>query len=162
ARSDQPVAREHTPRVGVGHEDRTVRAVEEDRVHRLGPETRYAEELAAKLRERRAPQAGEAPIESSEEPACEVAQPSRLQAEGPCAANDARELRFPDGEEPPRLEQAFRSEGGDGPAGVRPRRVLSEHGADRDLVPAPARPPALRTERAEERHVHAQEPRFDG
>src|SRR3989449_11723480 len=41
---EQTVAHEHAARVGVGHEDRALRPVEQDRVGRLGPEPRYGEE----------------------------------------------------------------------------------------------------------------------
>lgn len=74
---------EDPSRVRVGHEDRTARGVEQDRVHRLGAEPVDRQHLAAQGQQRSAAHAGEAPAEALEQPAGEGGQPPGLDPRRP-------------------------------------------------------------------------------
>ena len=161
ARRDQPVARQHASRIGVGHEDGTARRIQQDRVDGLGTEARHGAELGAQGREGRPTDPVEPPAEPREEPACEVTETARLQPVGARAADDAGKRGLRHGEEPARIEEPARAQRRDGTRRVRPRRVLREHGPGGDLVRAAARPPALRAEAAQEASVQAQQSRLD-
>jgi hypothetical protein len=161
-RGDQPMPREHAPRVGVGDEDRAVRGIEEDGVGGLGTHPRHREQLGTQGPERRAPQAAKPSVEPMEEPARELTKPPCLQLVRAGAPNDRGQLCFRHGHEPLGIEQPPRAQRGDGERSIRPRGVLREHRADGDLVRAAARPPALPPEAAQEGDVKAQDPGFDG
>ena len=160
------VAREHAVTlqraacIRVGHEDGSPRGIEQDGIHRLGPEPRNSEHLPAQGRERHPAHAAHASAETRQQPPAEGLQPSCFDPIGSRRADDRGESGLAHGgdaigtEEPPRAQRGHRA------SGVRPRRVLGEHGADRDLVRRPSRPPVLRPKAPLERHVQPQQLRL--
>jgi hypothetical protein len=158
---NQAVAREHPADVGVSHEDRTTGRVEQDRVHRLGPEPTHLEQRPAELDERGDPHAPESSPETGEEPSREGLEPLRLHPIGPGGADDRGELGPGRSGKAAGRQQGVRSESGHGPGGIRPCGVLREHGAHGDLERRPSRPPALGTEPALQREVEPEEPGLD-
>lgn len=158
----QAVAGQDPPGIRVGNEHWPAGRVEEDRVDRLGPEARHGEQLAAQRPQGRPPEARPATPEAAEEPAGEALQPAGLEPVGPRGTNNGSQRRFVQRGDPLGLQQPAVAQRGHRARGVRPRRVLREHGPHRDLVRCPARPPALVAEAPEQRGVQAQEPGLDG
>jgi hypothetical protein len=158
----EAVTREQASRVRVGHEDRTMGGVDEDRVRRLPAQPRDGQQLASQGAQRRAPQAGEASPEACHEPSCEGLQPRRLEPVRPRRADDVGDCALVHGRHPIGPQQPMPPECFDGPRGVRPRGVLGEDRPDRDLVRRAARPPVLGTEAGQEIDVKPQQAGLDG
>jgi hypothetical protein len=84
---DQPVTGERPARVAVGHEHRTARRVEQDRVHGLRTEAGDAQHLATLGRERRPAHAADVAAKALAQPAGERRQAAGLD---PIGARGAR------------------------------------------------------------------------
>ena len=158
----EPMASEDAPRVGVGDEDGTVGGVEQDGVGGLGTEPGNGEELASQGAEGRHPQAGETSSEALDEPPREGLEPTRLQPVRARGPDHLGEGWLGEGGHAVGSQQAALPEGCDGAGGVRPRGVLGEDGAGRDLVRSTPGPPALGPKAREERDVKTEQPRLDG
>ncbi len=157
---DQPVTREHTACVRIGHEDGPAGRVEKDGIGRLRPEPGNREQRGAEWQQRLTSEPVKAPGEARVQPAREVAQPAGFQSIGAGGADRGREIGLRHRGEPARIEQPARPQLRHGARGVRPRRVLREDRAGGDLVGAPSRPPGLRAEATQKRDVQAQQARL--
>jgi hypothetical protein len=158
---NEAMTREHAARVRVRDEDGAIGRVEQDRVHRLGPEPTHLEQLTAELDEGRPPHTLESSAEAGDEPSGEGLESPRLHVVGPGRPDDRGELGLRRGVDAAGRQPGLRSERTHGPGGVRPGGMLREDGADGDLERRPARPPALRTEPALEGEIEPEQPRLD-
>jgi hypothetical protein len=159
---EKAVDREQAARVRVGDEHRTARRVQQDRVHGLGAEPDDRQHLPAQGDEGRAAHAAEAAAEPLDQPAREGLESPRLQPIRPRRANHLRQLLFGERGQALGTQKPASPQRGHRASGARPRGVLGQDGAHRDLVRSARRPPALRPEAARERDVEPQQPRFRG
>jgi hypothetical protein len=157
----QAMACEHPAGVGVGDEHRPAGRVEQDRVHGFRPEPGHPEHLSAELLERRPAQPIPAPAPALHEPGGQSLEPPCLHPVGARGADRLRQLGFGDLVQASRREPSPGAQGGDGARSAGPRRVLREHRAHGHLVGRSARPPVLRAEAPQQRHVQAEQPRLD-
>ena len=160
ARPDQPMPRQDAPRVRVGDEHRPARRVEQDRVGRLGPDTRDREQLGAQRLERHRPHPAEASVHAPENPTRQRPQASGLDARRSGRSNQPRQAAEIHGGQAAGRQQPARAERGNGAGGIDPRGVLGQDRADSDLVRRAAGPPALGPELSPKRRVEPQQPRL--
>ena len=160
-RRNEAMASEHAPAIGVGHEDRPAGAVEEDGIRRLGADPWQSEQLPPEPGQRCPLEGRHAPAVAGQQPGREVAQPARLQAVGPGGADQSLKPRRGQRGQPGGSERASRPQVGDGALHSGPGGMLGQDGAHGDLEGAPGRPPPLRPESREERHVQAEEAALD-
>jgi hypothetical protein len=161
-RADEPMPREETTCPGIGHGHGTVGRVEQDRVDGLRAEAWDRQHLGAERCQRRTPQGVKSAVEAAEQPRGEDAQASGDQGRRVGRAQRGAQLPLGRRHEAAGIEQASFAERRDGAHSVGRCRVLGEDRAQRDLVRAPARPPALRAVTALQRHVQPQQARLDG
>jgi hypothetical protein len=161
-RRQRAVPGEHTADGGVGDEDGTAGRMEQDGIDRLGPEAGNRQHLPTERRQRLAAQGREASAEAGQEPSRERLEPSSARSIDSGRADDGRELGLADRGETIGTEQAASAQRRHRPRGARRRAALREHGSEGDLVGAPSRPPALRPEPPDQRHVRPQQPGLDG
>jgi hypothetical protein len=160
--TDEAVAREHPPRVRVGHEHRTAGRVEKNRVSGLRTEAGHAQQLAPQGGKRLAFEATEPPPEAAEQPAREGFDVTSLHAIRPGRSNQASKLDFRHGRQTGRSQESPAAKLGDGARGTDPRRVLREDRAHGNLERCPGRPPALGTELLGQTPVEPKQPGLDG
>jgi hypothetical protein len=157
----QSMTGQDTARVGVGHEHRAPRRVEQDRVGGLRSQPGHAQQLASQRGQRRPSHRPDLAAVTGQQPAGEVQQATRLQAVRPRRAHQRGQRGGLGGGEPTRREQAARAQRGDRAGRPGPGGVLRQDRADRDLERRAGRPPALGPVPAQQRPVEAQQAGLD-
>jgi hypothetical protein len=156
----QSVAREQPARVGVGHEHRPARRVQQDGVDGFGTESSDPEHLAPERGERRAAHALEATAETLQQPAGEGLEPARHEPVRAGGADDLGQLGLFERGQALGIEQPACAQGRHRVSGVDPGGVLGQDRSHGDLEGRAGRPPALRSVATGQRHVEPQQPRL--
>jgi len=157
----QPVARQHAARVGVGDEHGTPGGVQQDRVHGLRSQAAYPEQLPAQRTQRRAAHAPEVAAEADQQPPREVEQGPRLEPVGPGGTDQAGQRGVIARGQATRGHQATGAQGADGASGAGPGGVLRQDRPDGHLERRAGRPPALRPVPRQQPPVQPQQAGFD-